>query len=391
MDEYTEQIKNYILEQQRAGYTLEVVKEHLHTHNVPEDVIAHAFAAIDAASSPPSQEAWQQPPAQYAQPLTQPYEQPAQTAAVPASSGNGKKPSLNPIPYLFTGVKNLFSTNAVPLLLALFVSGLVNTIALIGIEFFMVTRMLPGAISGMFSAVIALVGMVVGLYVVLILINAFFMPMLCHIILKGVRHQRTTFGQAAKLGKDRYLLFLKSCALILGVYVASFVIIAIIGTQIAPLAILLGVAMLVISIIAWFRLLYLPLVIADNEKPSGAVAAIRKSSDIWQHSPGATFCYLLFLFLLSFALAIATGDHSQSGSGPAATSAVALSRAGPFTSLPFFVTGAAIGTVVLSVSIGIVVAYAIMTAFLSGLVRIYTIVNPEPSANNPSPQQYNQY
>jgi hypothetical protein len=232
-------------------------------------------------------------------------------AQPPINDAPEDKVSLNPFLHIWRGSRNVMKTN----FFGVFILTLLQLVfGILAIIIFAV-----GAIGSLrFSNELDVnYGQLFGVGAVALIfslaVGIIFGQALIRMIMTAARKQKIGVVESLRLVSTRLTLTLLCALLAIGVYIAGILVVVFSGAISPIVAILLGIAGVVLLILAAFKFMYTPLVLADDQRPSGVIAAYKSSNSVWSRSRGATVL-LVVLFMAVVILVSAVGGKSEESS-----------------------------------------------------------------------------
>ncbi|HMS50344.1 MAG TPA: hypothetical protein PKA02_02830 [Candidatus Saccharibacteria bacterium] len=237
-----------------------------------------------------------------------PPQAPNQTSAMPEM----QKPKviLNPFKHLVSGAKNMFATNALVALLTMVIASVFYFVVLFGFSLLLATVISDYLDRGSFP-VIRFVAGAVALLTVLIVAASIINQIVMRTVVTGSRRQKVTIKEAFTLVLGRIGLSILTFLIIFGaIFGVELFVILTAFLKVPVLTALLAIAAAVLIIKAVLNLSFIAFVLVDDEKPNGAVAAMKQSSHLWKRSRGALLMYWLLWFVISIVFSMLTGFGS---------------------------------------------------------------------------------
>ncbi|HVW23157.1 MAG TPA: hypothetical protein VHB51_01565 [Candidatus Saccharimonadales bacterium] len=224
--------------------------------------------------------------------------------AIPAN-----KVSANPFVHFVRGNKNLFQTNPLTAILA----ALVATVAAFGTSLLFIILITSNFDSFDHSDFnfIRFIVRVLLVWAITTLITGFFYEVVQRAVLTGTRRQKVSFGSLLPFVIQRYKLAVLIALILGGAFVAAVLIVSLAGAIAPALAILLAIAGLIAFIVLLFRMVYVFLVVIDDEQPESAPAVFKRSAALWRNSSGAVVCYYLTLIVIAIIVSALSPANSQ--------------------------------------------------------------------------------
>lgn len=296
--------------------------------------------------------------------------QPEQTAPVQAP----QKVSLNPFRHMGKGASNLFKTNLSSLVVTAIIHSVIGFVAAAALMIGMFGLMFSSAMGEVSSTAFTFV--LIGVLIAVLLLAV---PTLAvnRVILTGSRKVKIGAGEAFKHAFKRFwLAILTGLFLVFAIIIISAVF-GVFTVLLGPIGALLAILSIPLFIFAALRLAYVQLVLVEDDKPTGPIAAIKASNNTAKVSMLALFFYFVFILLLSIILQIITGGDANTPD--------------PFTSFAKPSVGELIAPIVVSTIVSFIVNYMILAGFANlynesrqklGLATAGTVAAP---INSPAP------
>lgn len=254
-----------------------------------------------------------------------PPQAPNQTSAMPEM----QKPKviLNPFKHLISGAKNMFATNALVALLTMVIASVFYFVVLFGFSR-LVAKVISDYLAGGSFPVVRFVMGTVALLAILIVAASIVNQIVMRTVVTGSRKQKVTIKEAFTLVLGRLGLSILTFLIVFGaIFGVELFVILTAFLKVPVLTALLAIAAAVLIIKAVLNLSFIAFVLVDDEKPDGAVAAMKQSSHLWKRSRGALLMYWFLWFGISIVFSLLTGF----GSYKASTSTTYSTRATSYT------------------------------------------------------------
>lgn len=237
------------------------------------------------------------------------------TTTQPSLDQQRTRVGLNPFAHVIQGAKNVFSTNFLSLLAIAVMSIIVSTIFSLVYVLYAFTNITSVATGG--TNLVSFIGALLAGVLVLSIIGGYFSLATNKPILDGSKKIKVSAGDALQLAWKRLPLTVMTYLVILALFAIVLILIAVLGS-IAPLAgLVAGLVAIVAGILFTFRIIMLPFVLVDTQKPAGPMTAIRSSARVWNSAKGAIVLYVITMFL---ALIIISSIFSSVGTNPSSNS-----------------------------------------------------------------------
>jgi hypothetical protein len=330
VDEHTQKLQSYIQEQLSTGQSPDVIAAQLHEAGWPDESIKAALNHTAARLSAPEDRHHIYPDrsttiADYAQEQSdhsptnlsqspqlstadprQPEIElsPSMALQTPSDQSAPQPISTNPFTYISMGLKNSLRINPLALSIVLVLFVVVNFIA---------TTMMGGTLMslvfviGMGGApknwvtISVITGSILAVYLLTIL---YIMLALTRLAQAADLRENITAWRVFEAAFKRYWLALRTYVLVVASFVATNLLIEVVGRVNTILSALLSIVLIIGIILIAFRLIYINFAILDTDRPTGAIDALRRSSRAWERSPLATFILALTLGTLVFVVAL---------------------------------------------------------------------------------------
>lgn len=202
--------------------------------------------------------------------------------------------SLNPLEHFRTGAGPFVKTNLGAAVIAILLSAVANTVLsaaflyLIGSQGFALKYSQPSG-GGLVMLILA----VAALAILAALIVGLFGSIVNRLILTGSRGQKVDFSTAFKFVAKRLTQIVFTYLLVLAIFIGGIIVISAL-TAISPiLGVMLFITGIVAAIVFALRILYIPLVLIDDNYPGKPMDVIKRSSALWHKSQGALVIYVL--------------------------------------------------------------------------------------------------
>ena|GEM_PF-2072563 len=309
MEENRHQLAAYIKQQLQSGQTAPNIAAQLRTANWPEEEIQQGFSAVQAemfaghGQTPPPVTASSQ--AQMAVPV-----EPDNSPSTHRSTKN--RASLNPFNHFVRGFKNFIKTNFLATAASVALSIVVAIPLAIGFAYSMVW-MLFSSIGGISSAMLGPLAVLLILFLVGIFLQSYFGQVFTRLVLTGSRKQKVSLKDALTFALHRYKLTVRTFLMVGGLIILAAVPLILLTFLSPILGLLYGIVYVLGIIIASLRLVYIMLIIVDDQKPADPMAVIKASSALWKRSGGAVVLYLIITAIIATLLNNLSDHLSQSG------------------------------------------------------------------------------
>lgn len=245
------------------------------------------------------------------------------TTTQPSLDQQRTRVGLNPFAHFIQGAKNVFSTNFLSLVAIAVISILVSTIFSLIFVLYVFTNIASVVTGG--TNLVSFIGALLAGILVLSIIGGYFSLATNKPILDGSKKIKVSAGDALQLAWKRLPLAVMTYLVILALFAIVLILIAVLGST-APIAgLVAGLVAIVAGILFAFRIIMLPFVLVDTQKPAGPMTAIRGSARVWNSAKGAIVLYVITMFL---ALIIISSIFSNVGTNPTSNTSTTTSPNG---------------------------------------------------------------
>ncbi len=251
---------------------------------------------------------------------------PGQTPQQAINSAPSKqKVSLNPFSHLKLGFGSLIKYNLGSGLIAILISSLVSVVLTIAILYavflsttiLFVTSLALSVGGSNTSGLFKILGVFIGVAILASLIMGYFGSVITRIIITGTRGQKESVGHAFSFVIGRLPKIIVTYLFIFAIFLFGSMVLLIVVKFVPLLGILLGLVGIIAVIIFGLRILYVPLILVDDEPAGKPLEVIRRSSALWKKSSGALVIYGLLWLVIYVILNILIGNqNSYSGVSP---------------------------------------------------------------------------